>query len=148
MVLGSMLGGFWDHIGLQKPFKIRSWFSDMFRRLDPTSRGRGKHFDARVSSPDPPRAAPLSRAEGSYNDLRIATTRSSTPWARGPANLIGFIRIIDILRVLDVSSIFYWLYTHGWYFTGFRRIIDIWLVLDIWLIFWLCFDVSLIFDWL
>ena len=38
---------------------------------------------------DAPRAAPFSRAEGSYNILylaRIANTRSDTQWARGSAN--------------------------------------------------------------
>ena len=43
--------------------------------------------DGRPGAANPPRAAAISRAEGSYKGRRIETTRSHTPWARGPANL-------------------------------------------------------------
>ena len=41
-------------------------------------------FAARVSPPDAPRAAPLSRAEGSYNVLRIAGSQERDLTRHGP----------------------------------------------------------------
>ena len=52
-----------------------------------TSRGlQGKHFLGGF----PQGGAPIARGE-SYNDHRIAKTRSNTPWAIGPAKFVGFL---------------------------------------------------------
>ena len=55
---------------------------------------------------DAPRAAPFSRAEGSYKSLyiaRIANTRCDTQWARGPANfgltLASFWNDLDVQKI-------------------------------------------------
>ena len=76
-------GPFWEAFGIilgsRSQSKFGHDFGMRFFGLPPlrgdfwgTSGGRHLYFDAHVSLPDPPRAAPLSRAEGSYNDLRIA----------------------------------------------------------------------------
>ena len=76
------------YFGVQKPFEIQSRFWDVFFQLAPTSGGLRGDFDAAVSPPEPPRAAPFSRTEGSFYDPRDANTRSNTPWARGLANFM------------------------------------------------------------
>ena len=88
-------------------FKSRSKFDHDFGMLfcripgrDAASTRRRRDCNAGPGAADPPWAAPLSRAEGSYKRLgsqvprpkasQASQTRSNTPWARGPANFSGF----------------------------------------------------------
>ena len=58
MVWGSILAGFWEHVGLQKPFEIRSGFWDVFPRLDPTSGGARGDFGGTLPGVFPPQVPP------------------------------------------------------------------------------------------
>ena len=66
-----ILGGFWEHFGVQSRSEFEAIFSSPFlglTRSDATSAGLQRDFDATSTRvfprQTPPRAAPFSRAEG------------------------------------------------------------------------------------
>ena len=75
MVIGRVLVAFFDPKAIRN---LESFLGGVFAAcpdFDGTSTGFRRDFGRGISSPNPPRVAPLSRAEGSYYDRRNANTR-------------------------------------------------------------------------
>ena len=75
MDFGDVFGSFWEAFGSILGSKSRSKFGVFFwtvffaiPRRDVASTRLRRDFGAGVCAAEPPRAAPFSRAEGSYND--------------------------------------------------------------------------------
>ena len=74
-----ILGCFWRHFGVQKPFEIRCHFLVAFLGPEPGAARLRRDFDAGISSADPPQGGAFSRAEGSYNDPGTQTRDPTRP---------------------------------------------------------------------